>query len=105
MVSPEIDYWIKNNTQVKNPVYSRKRYATNWVYIFSAKGSSITTSSTLTFPVNQAQNVKLVLCTDYTFSMKQGVADLYFLQDDTIGGSIKFCLPRYFLFILVLICV
>jgi hypothetical protein len=57
MVTPEIDWWIKNVCQVKNPVYNRKRYI----------GSTGKTASLKT-PMNQDDNIVLVLCTDYVIS-------------------------------------
>jgi hypothetical protein len=59
MISPEVDWWIKNTTQVKHPVYHKKRYAISQV---------IGGVNTITFPVNQNENIKLVLCPSFTIS-------------------------------------
>ena len=59
MVTPEIDWWIKNTTQVKNPVYNRKRYAQSVPTVF---GDTVQT------PINQDENIKLVLITDILVS-------------------------------------
>lgn len=55
MVTPDIDWWIKNVTQVKNPVYSRKRYA-------------ISSGNTVKTKVNQNNNIVLILLTDILLS-------------------------------------
>ena len=59
MVSPEIDWWIKNVTQVKKPVYNIKRYITN-------AGNNFITK------VNQDNNIKLILITDLLLSSSNG---------------------------------
>lgn len=60
MISPEIDWWIKNTTEVKNPVYNKKRYAIS--------GLSTIGFNTIKTYINQDENVKLVLCTDFIIS-------------------------------------
>lgn len=57
MVSPELDWWIKNVCQVNKPVYNRKRYAI-----------SVGKSTSLTIAPNQDENILLILCTDYLIS-------------------------------------
>lgn len=59
MITPEIDWWIKNVTEVKHPVYNRVEYAVSQV---------ISGVNTITFPVNQDNNVKLVLIPSFTIS-------------------------------------
>lgn len=73
MVSPEIDYWIKNVCQVRKPVYNRKRYATNWTVVKSA----LVITNTITFRVNQDDNIKIVLCTDYTVTHTEPFANFF----------------------------
>lgn len=56
MVTPEIDWWIKNCTQVKNPVYNKKQFAQS-----DGFGNVVT-------DINQDENIVLVLITDALIS-------------------------------------
>ena len=66
MISPEIDWWIKNTTQVHKPVYNIKQYAISQV---------IAGVNTITFPVNQDENIKLVLIPSFTISTNTSTAE------------------------------
>lgn len=56
MISPELDEYIKKVTQVQHPKYFRKYRANS---VLSGAGDQV-----CTFPVNQNENVQLILITD-----------------------------------------
>jgi hypothetical protein len=65
MVSPEYDWWIKNVTEVKHPVYNRKQYE---------QGVNLGGNNDAVTTINQDENIKLVFITDILLSFCGNIA-------------------------------
>lgn len=78
MVTPEIDWWIKNVTQVKEPVYNKK------IYLQLVAGK-------ITFKVNQNKNIRVVIFTDLVIKPDNAGCTVA----DDANGMTLFVLPGF----------